>query len=107
MSKQTQKSETRLLPEATEKKLKKLKADIDKLYSSMGLFCTANGFDIPNYNKTIRLIPGPKSLLVIEAVKKKGTKVPKGKRKLLLVDNERASRLKINKETVDEFNPTA
>ncbi|WP_061271405.1 hypothetical protein [Leptospira interrogans] len=63
MSKQTQKSETRLLSEATEKKLK--------------------------------------------AIEKKGTKVPKGKRKLLLVDNERASRLKINKETVDEFNPTA
>lgn len=104
MSKQTQKSETRLLSEATEKKLK---AHIDKLYSRMSLFCAANGFSISDYNKTIRLIPGPKSLLVIEAVKKKGTKVPKGKRKLLLVDNERASRLKINKETVDEFNPTA
>ncbi|UML79126.1 MULTISPECIES: hypothetical protein [Leptospira] len=103
MSKQTQKSE-RLLSEATEKKLK---AHIGKLYSRMSLFCTANGFSISDYNKTIRLIPGPKSLLVIEAIEKKGTKVPKGKRKLLLVDNERASRLKINKETVDEFNPTA
>ncbi|WP_025179775.1 hypothetical protein [Leptospira interrogans] len=104
MSKQTQKSETRLLSEAAEKKLK---AHIDKLYSRMSLFCAANGFSISDYNKTIRLIPGPKSLLVIEAIEKKGTKVPKGKRKLLLVDNERASRLKINKETVDEFNPTA
>ncbi|MFQ3854576.1 hypothetical protein ACLK29_04750 [Leptospira kirschneri] len=100
----SKKTETRLLSEAAEKKLK---AHIDKLYSHMSLFCTANGFSVSDYNKTIRLIPGSKSLLVIEAIEKKGAKVPKGKRKLLLVGNERASRLKINKETIDEFNPVA
>ncbi|WP_017863227.1 hypothetical protein [Leptospira santarosai] len=94
----------RLLSEAAEKKLN---AHINKLYKRMSEFCSKNGFNSSDLTRTLRLVPTPKTPLVLIAVEAGGIKIPNAKRKLLLAGNERASRLKINQEIIDERSPNA
>ncbi|EKN88963.1 hypothetical protein LEP1GSC034_3864 [Leptospira interrogans str. 2003000735] len=51
------------------------------------------------------MIPTRKSSLVIIALEAEGIKIPETKRKKLLIGKERATRLKLNREIIDEHNP--
>ncbi|MCL8310121.1 hypothetical protein M9Y90_05445 [Leptospira interrogans] len=68
-------------------------------------FCKQNGFTISEFNRALDMIPTRKSSLVIIALEAEGIKIPETKRKKLLIGKERATRLKLNREIIDEHNP--
>ncbi|EMF82215.1 hypothetical protein LEP1GSC188_3379 [Leptospira weilii serovar Topaz str. LT2116] len=51
------------------------------------------------------MVPTPKTSLVVIALEAEQIKIPETKKRKLLIGNERATRLKLNREIIDEQSP--
>lgn len=89
----------------SEKVEKKNRERIQKKFKTLNTFCTQNGFKISDFNRTLQMVPTPKTSLVVIALEAEQIKIPETKKRKLLIGNERATRLKLNREIIDEQSP--
>ncbi|EMK12911.1 MULTISPECIES: hypothetical protein [Leptospira] len=89
----------------TEPVEKKIRERIQKKFKTVNAFCIQNGFKVSDLNRTLQMVPTPKTSLVVIAFEAEQIKIPETKKRKLLIGNERATRLKINREVIDEQSP--